>query len=87
MGISFTAVSFFKFAPRWDGWSTPHPSRFTRGKDIVLIVYDAGWAAGPFWTVAEYLSYTGIRYPNLPARSEPLHRLRYSGPIVPSTAT
>ena len=32
------------------GWSTPRLGRFTPGKDPVLIVQEAGWAPGPFWT-------------------------------------
>jgi hypothetical protein len=42
------------------GWSTPHPGRYTPGKDPVPIVYEAGWAPGPVWTVAENLAPTGI---------------------------
>ena len=35
----------------------------------VPAVYEAGWAAGPLWTGAEYLAPTGIRSPHRPARS------------------
>ena len=62
------------------GWSTPHPCRFTPGKDPVPIVQEAGWAPGPVWTSTENLSPTGIQSPDRPARSESLHRIGYPGP-------
>ena len=37
-------------------WSTPHPGRFTPGKEPVLIVLEAGWAPGPIWTGTENLA-------------------------------
>jgi hypothetical protein len=40
---------------RWAGWSTRRPGRFTRGKDPVSIVLEAGWDPGPVWTGAENL--------------------------------
>ena len=42
------------------GWSTPHPGRLTPGKDLVLIVQEAGWASELVWTGAENLAPTGI---------------------------
>jgi hypothetical protein len=56
------------------------PAAFTPGKDPVSIVQEAGWAPGPFWIGAENLATTGIRSPDLPARSESLNRLSYTGP-------
>jgi hypothetical protein len=56
------------------------PAAFTPGKDPVPIVQEAGWAPGPVWIGAENLAPTGIRSPDLPARSESLYRLRYPGP-------
>jgi hypothetical protein len=50
---------------------------FTPGKDPVPIVQKAGWAPGLVWTGAENLVPTGIRSPDLPARSQSLYRLRY----------
>ena len=41
------------------------------------IVQEAGWAPGPVWTGAENLALTGIRSPDLPARSQSLYRLRF----------
>ena len=39
-----------------------------------------GWGGpGPVWTGAENLASTGIRSPDLPARSESLYRLSYPG--------
>jgi hypothetical protein len=61
------AVLFLQ--PQVDGWSAPRPGRFTPGNDPVPIVQEAGWAPGPVWTGAENLTPTGIRSPDLPARS------------------
>ena len=58
-------------------WSTPHPGRFTSGKDPVPFVEEAGWAPGPAWTGAENFAHTGIRSPDRPGRSESLYRLSY----------
>ena len=55
------------------------PAAFTPGKDQVPIVQQAGWASEPVWTSAENLAPTGIRSPDLPARSESLYRLHYPG--------
>jgi hypothetical protein len=55
---------------------------FTRGKDPVPIVQEAGWAPGPVWTDAENLAPTGIRFPDSPARNQSLYRLSYSGPEI-----
>ena len=61
------------------GWSTPRPGRFTPGIDPVPIVQETGWAPGPVWMGVERLAPTGIRSPDLPARSESLYRLSYCG--------
>jgi hypothetical protein len=50
---------------------------FTPGKDPVPAVQEAGWAPGPVWTGAENLAPTGIRFPDRPACSQSLYRLRY----------
>jgi hypothetical protein len=63
----------------------PRPGRSTPGKDPVPIVYEAGWAPGLVCTGAENLASTGIRSPDLPARSESLYRLRYPCPTEMST--
>jgi hypothetical protein len=55
---------------------TPRPL-YTPGKDPVPIVQEAGWVPGPVWTGAENLAPTGIRSPDLPARSQSLYRLSY----------
>jgi hypothetical protein len=65
------------------GWRvsvTPRP-HFTPGKDPVPIVQEAGWAPGPVWTGAENFVPTGIRSPDLPARSQSLYRLSYRAHI------
>jgi len=48
------------------------PGHFTPGKDKVPIVQEAGWAPGPFWTGAENIAPTGIRFPDRPGRNESL---------------
>jgi hypothetical protein len=58
------------------------PAAFTPGKDPVPIVQEAGWAPGPVWIGADNLAPTGIRFPELPARSESLYRLSYSDPCT-----
>ena len=62
--------------------STPRP-QFTPGKDPVPILQEAGWAPGPGWKGAEYLTPTGIRSPDCPTRSELLYRLSYRGTFRP----
>jgi hypothetical protein len=62
----------------WPVSTTPQP--LYPGKDPVPIVQEAGWASGPFWTCAKNLAPTGIRSPDLPARSQSLYRLSYPGP-------
>ena len=47
---------------------------FTPGKDPVPIAQEAGWAPGPVQIGAVNLAPTGIRSPDLPARSESLYR-------------
>jgi len=54
---------------------------FTPRKDLVPIVQEAGWAQGPFWTSAENLAPTWIRFLDRPARSQSLYRLRYTAHI------
>jgi hypothetical protein len=56
------------------------PAAFTPGKDPLPIVQEAGWAPGPVWIGAENFAATGIRFPDLPFRSESLYRLSYPGP-------
>jgi hypothetical protein len=63
------------------GWmvkATPRP--LSPGeRDLVPNVQEAGWDPGPFWTRAENLAPTGIRFPDRQARSELVYRLSYSG--------
>jgi hypothetical protein len=68
-------------------WSAPHLGQFTPGKDLLPVVYEAGWAPGPVWTGAEKLAAAGIRSSNRPTRSDSLHILRYPDPIVSRPAT
>ena len=57
------------------------PAAFTPGKDPVPIVQEAGWALVPVWIGAENLASTGIRSPDLAARSESIYRLRRPGSL------
>jgi hypothetical protein len=61
--------------------ATPRPL-YSRKRDLVLIVQQAGWAPGPVWAGTENLASTGIRLPARPARNEMLYRLRYPGPYM-----
>ena len=58
------------------------PAVLPLGKRPSTHCYEAGWAPGPVWRVAENLALTGIRSPDRKARSESLYRLRYPGPSV-----
>jgi hypothetical protein len=60
-----------------EGVSVTSRPLFTPGKDPVPIVQEAGWAAGPVWTGAENRAYTGIRFPDRPARSQSIYLLSY----------
>jgi hypothetical protein len=64
------------------GWLTPHPSRFTPGKDPVPIVQEAGRAPAPgrVWMGAENLAPTENRSPDRPLRRQSRYRLSYHGP-------
>ena len=55
------------------------PAAFTPGKDPVSIVQEVGWASEPVCRGAENLAATGIRFPDLPVRSESLYRLSHPG--------
>jgi hypothetical protein len=46
------------------------PGHFTLGKDLVPIVYEAGWAPGPVWTGVENLAPTEFQYPDRLAHSD-----------------
>ena len=66
------------------GWvvnATPWPL-YSRERDPVPILQEAGWAPGPVWTGAENLAAAGIRSPDRPTHSESLYRLRYLGPLT-----
>jgi hypothetical protein len=74
MGIIGTiALLILYLGARRGGWSAPHPSHFTPGKDLVPIVQEVGWAPGPVWTCAKNLAPTGIRSLDRPARRQSLY--------------
>ena len=60
---------------------TPRP-HFTPGKDPVPIVQEAVWAPRSVWTAAENLGPTGIRSPDLRARSQSRYRLTVNKPVL-----
>jgi hypothetical protein len=49
------------------------PAAVFPGKRRGTHLQEAGWAPSPVWTKAENLVPTGIRFPDLPARSELLY--------------
>ena len=49
---------------------------YSRERDPVPIVQEAGWASGPVWTGAENLAPSEIRSPDRPGRSESLYLSR-----------
>ena len=63
----------------------PRSGRSVPGKDPVTTVQEAWWASGPVWTGAENFTFTGIRSPDRPSRSETLYRLSY--PVLSKTTT
>jgi hypothetical protein len=62
-----------------DKWSPLRSSRFIPGKQTRCQFTEAGLGPEPVWTGAENIASSGIRSPDLPARSQPLYRLRYLG--------
>jgi len=46
---------------------------FTPEKELLPIVHEAGWVAGPVWTGAENIALTLIRSPDRPACNESLY--------------
>jgi hypothetical protein len=55
------------------------PADLTPGEDPIPIVQEAGWVPGPVRICAENFASTRIRYSDLPARSDSLYQLTYSG--------
>jgi hypothetical protein len=61
------------------GWSTSRSGHFYP-RERTDAHFTGDWVApGPFWLGAKKLAPTGIRSPELPARSEPLYGLSYTG--------
>ena len=61
------------------GCSAPRPFRFTPGNAPLPIVQEAGWVPGPILKRAENLTFTEIRSPERPARSESLYQEYFLG--------
>ena len=66
----------------WVVNATPRPGRFTPAKNPVSIVQEAGWVLEPVWTGVENIASTGVRFPDIHARSELLYRLSYPGSLI-----
>jgi hypothetical protein len=58
------------------------PTDLPPGQKTRTSLQKAGWA--PAWTGAENLALAGIRFPDCPACSESLSRIRYPSPFRPS---
>ena len=57
------------------GWLTPHPGRFTPGKDPLPIVQEAGWASGLAGRVGKISPSPGFDLSDRPVRSKSQYRL------------
>jgi hypothetical protein len=75
--ITVVMLSFSTSALGGGGWSAPRSATFTPRKDPVARLQEAEWAPGPVLTCAKNLAPTGIRFPDRPARSQPIYRLSY----------
>ena len=77
------AQKVINLGTRW-GWvlhATPRPL-YPRENTRYPLYSRLGGLQGSVWTGAENLAPTGIRSPDLTARSETLYRLSYPGPIL-----
>ena len=57
----------------WTGGQRHVPAALPRGRELVPILEEAGWAPEPAWTGGENLGLTGIRSPDRIVSSESLH--------------
>ena len=58
-------------------WSTARPCHtLPLGKDLVLILQEAGWFPGPVWTGEKSHPHRDS-IPDRPARSQSLYRMNY----------
>ena len=66
-----------------EGWlvSATPGSHYSRERDPVPIIREAGWAPGTVWTCSENLAATGNRTPDRSGRSKSLYLLSYPGPF------
>jgi len=60
---------------------TPQPL-YLRERDLLAMVQKAGWTPGAVWNGAENLAPTGIRFPDRPARIEPLLSGNHASVII-----
>jgi hypothetical protein len=74
---SYVAL-LFNLGARWGSVADNTPwSIYHRERDPVLIAQEAGWVSGPVWLGAEDLVPIDIHFPDRPARSESLYRIRF----------
>jgi len=62
------------------GWSTPRPGRLNPGTTRYPLDRRLGGPQGQSGRVRKISPSTGVRYPDRPARTESLYRLRHDGP-------
>ena len=86
--VELQLYSFFNLDSRW-GWVVNVTTRplYSRERDSIPFLYEAGWAPEPVWMGAENFASNGIRSLDRPTRSESLYRLSYPGPHIPYTST
>jgi hypothetical protein len=58
------------------------PAALLQERNPVPIAQEAGWAPAPVWKGEENFAATVIRFPERPACSESLYRLRNPGPSI-----
>lgn len=77
-----TEVYLYSLRSALDGGRclTPRTGSFHPGNDPVPVTQEVGWATVPVLMGVENLVYTGIRFPDRPARRQSLNVLRHPGP-------
>ena len=72
----------FNCHARWQwGVNATFQPLYSRERDLVRILQEAGWVPGPVWMDAKNFASTRIRSPDRPNHSDS-YRLSYPGPSV-----
>jgi hypothetical protein len=76
--VDVSVSSFFNLGNKWGGWSASLPGRFTPGNDRLPICIES-WMdpRTDLDSCGKSHPPTGIRYPDIPVRSESLYRPHY----------